>query len=299
MTGARSLELVVRAAHLDMGREAAATGSPEAPVAGRGELVASRGADGRTHVTRAYATSPLRLLTPVNHGKAAWVYTSSYGGGLVDGDAVRLRVTVGAGAEAYLSTQASTKVYRSSRGTESHLIAQVDAGGLLVLAPDPVVCFARARYRQTQVVRVAPSAGLVLVDWLTSGRRASGERWQFDEYTAHTDLHVGGRLALYDTLSLRGAHGDLSVRLQRFDVLALVVLAGARVEGPAHAVLARVAETPVRRRSPVLMSAAPLRTGGCAVRIAGPSVQEVGSVIERVLECVPTLLGDSPWARKW
>ena len=31
---------------------------------------------------------PLRLLTPANHGHAAWVYTSSYGGGLVDGDRV-------------------------------------------------------------------------------------------------------------------------------------------------------------------------------------------------------------------
>src|SRR5687768_3060300 len=40
----------------------------------------------RTVVRTALAHSPLRLLTPRNHGHAAWVYTSSLGGGLVDGD---------------------------------------------------------------------------------------------------------------------------------------------------------------------------------------------------------------------
>ena len=49
--------------------------------------------DRRSVVRRAYATSPLRLLTPKNHGSAAWVYASSYGGGLVGGDDLRLTVT--------------------------------------------------------------------------------------------------------------------------------------------------------------------------------------------------------------
>src|SRR5207245_10808543 len=43
-----------------------------------------------TALRRAYAESPLRLLTPRNHGNAAWVYTSTLGGGLLDGDGVRL-----------------------------------------------------------------------------------------------------------------------------------------------------------------------------------------------------------------
>jgi len=266
---------------------------------GLGDIEAQLGPDGRSHVTRAYATSPLRLLTPTNHGHAAWIYTSSYGGGLVDGDAVSLDVSVGEGAAAFVSTQASTKVYRSVRGTESRLRAHVGRRGVLVLAPDPVVCFAAARYRQAQTIRLETDAGLVLVDWLTSGRRAAGERWRFDEYTAHTELVVGDRLALHDTLSLRAGHGDLSSRLGRFDVLALVVLAGGRLEAAARAVLARVEQTPLVRRADLLMSAAPLRTEGCAVRIAGRSVEQVAAVIEAVADFVPALLGDNPWTRKW
>jgi urease accessory protein len=266
---------------------------------GTGAIDVVRGHDGRSRVARAYAVSPLRLLTPVNHGPAAWIYASSYGGGLVDGDAVSLEIAVGRGASAFISTQASTKVYRSCRGTESRVRAQVEADGLLVLAPDPVACFAGSRYRQRQTISVDPRGGLVLVDWLTSGRRAAGERWLFDEYVAHTEIVVGTRCALHDTLALRAAHGDLPARAGRFDVLALVVIAGAPLDDAARAVLARVEQTPVARRADAVMAAAPLRTGGCAVRLAGRSVEQVGAVIERVLEFVPVLLGDNPWSRKW
>jgi urease accessory protein len=270
-----------------------------APRAGRGDIAVAFGADGRSRASRLYATSPLRLLTPANHGHAAWLYASSYGGGLVDGDRVSLDVTVERGASAFLSTQASTKIYRSSTGTESRLQADVADDATLVLAPDPVVCFAGARYTQRQRVALAPGGSLVLVDWVTSGRRAAGERWQFEEYLAHTEVEIGGRRVLHDTLSLRAAHGPLDVRLGRFDVLALVVLAGARLEAEARAALARVDKAPLMRRAGILMSAAPLRAGGCAVRIAGLSVEQVGGVIERVLDFVPPLLGDNPWLRKW
>jgi urease accessory protein len=295
----RRLELVPRGGRAAAASPPADTARHAIPGAGRGDVVVSRGADGRSRATRVYATSPLRMLTPVNHGDAAWVYLSSYGGGLVDGDRVSLDVSVEPGATAFLSTQASTKVYRSQHGTASRLEAHVADDALLVFAPDPVVCFAGARYRQWQRITLEPRGSLVLVDWVTSGRRAAGERWQFDEYTAHTEVDAAGRRAVYDTLSLQAAHGPLDARLGRFDVLALVVIAGERLDAHARLVAARVEQTPVVRRAEVVMSAAPLRTGGCAVRIAGPSAEQVGRIIERVLEFVPPLLGDNPWARKW
>ena len=108
--------------------------------------------DRRSVVRRAYATSPLRLLTPKNHGTAAWVYTSSYGGGLVGGDDLRLTVKVGREASVFLSSQASTKVYRSQARASLRLDAEVAAGGQLIVWPDPVVCFAGSTYRQEQRV---------------------------------------------------------------------------------------------------------------------------------------------------
>src|SRR4051812_44461114 len=82
---------------------------------------------GRSVVTRAAATSPLRLLTPRNAGTGAWLITSSFGGGLLAGDELALSIDVKAGATAYVGSQSSTKVYRCPPGRSSsqHVTARV------------------------------------------------------------------------------------------------------------------------------------------------------------------------------
>ena len=249
-------------------------------------------------VTRAMATSPLRLLTPRNHGGGAWIYAGTYGGGLVDGDALRLEVSVGPHAAAMLSTQASTKVYRS-RGTTVDLDAVVASGGLLAVLPDPVICFAASSCRQTQRVKLNAGASLILVDWLTSGRHAAGERWRFDRYASRIEVQDGSRLVMMDSLSLDAAEGNLDARMGRFNVLCLIALVGPSVREHAERVLSQVASVPVVRRARLLAGASAVADGGCLVKIAGVSLEEVASAARDYLRFVPSLLGDDPWARKW
>lgn len=270
----------------------------ERPAAGLGELDVIR-VPQRSVVSRALATSPLRLLTPANHGHAAWVYTSTYGGGLVDGDAISLRLSVGAGASAFVSTQASTKVYRSPRGSDSEMRADVGCEGLLVAVPDPVVCFAGSTYRQKQRVNLAEGAGLVLVDWISSGRRASGERWAFDEYSSRTIVRYNGRLVVHDATALRSTDGDLATRMGRFDVIAMAVIVGATMRSEWTALISRLSQRPIVRGADELMAAAPLGEIGGALRVAGRSVEHVGRQLRQLLGFVPALLGDDPWSRKW
>jgi urease accessory protein len=239
------------------------------------------------------------LLTPANHGHAAWIYTSTYGGGLVDGDHISLDVDVDDGAAAFLSTQASTKVYRSVRGTSTELSARVGRDALLVLAPDPVVCFAASTYRQSQQFDLAPGATLVALDWMTSGRHAAGERWAFDEYVARLDVRVDDRLVVHDVLALRAADGDLATRMGRFDVIAVAVAIGPSLRGAVADLVARIGAMPIVRRADQLLAATALGDDGCVIRVAGMSVEQVGRTIRHCLDFVPTLLGDDPWTRKW
>jgi urease accessory protein len=253
----------------------------------------------RSVVRRAFATSPLRLLTPKNHGSAAWVYASSYGGGLLGGDDLRLTVNVGPEASVFLSSQASTKVYRSHASASLQLEAGVAAGGQLIVWPDPVVCFAGATYRQAQRVELAAGAGLILVDTLSSGRRASGERWQFAEYCSRLTVRYDGRPILVDALRLSPAEGELARRMRRFDVISTVVIAGPRWRDAAQQALAAVAERRVERGSDMLVAAAPLRDVGCLLRIAGRSLEQVSGSIRGWLSSIHSLLNDDPWTRKW
>ena len=287
-------------ASVDPPLPAAAAQAAQVPQAGRGRFAVERARGrGRSIVSRAFATSPLRLLTPRNHGHAAWIYTSSHGGGLVDGDDIAIRASIGAGATAFLSTQSATKVYRSPRGTRAALDADVGDNALLVVAPDAVICFAGSRYRQTQRVTLGAGSGLVLVDQVTSGRRESGERWAFDEYFSRTVVHLEERLVVHDALALRAADGPMAARFGSCDVLAAAILVGSVLAEEIERIDARVRAEPVTRRAERLIAATPVGDAGCVVRIAGRSVEDVDDTLRDLLGFVPRLLGDSPWARKW
>jgi urease accessory protein len=276
-------------------RDAAGTGALEVVLQGR-----------RSVVTRARATSPLRLLTPSNHGHAAWVFTSTFGGGLLGGDAVHLQIDVGNGAAALLQTQASTKVYRSPRGASSKLEARVGAGGQLLVMPDPVVCFAGAAFEQAQQVDVQAGGSLVLMDWITAGRRASGERWAFDRYASRLSVDYAGRAVLRDALLLSPAEGPLANRMGRFNCVCAIVIVGDAVQAQAAAASEAIAGMEATKCADLLVAAAPLgsypgsnNAAGCVIRIAGVSTEDVGRAARTWLGFVPGLLGDDPWARKW
>ena len=157
---------------------------------------------GQSAATSVCASSPLKILVPRPRGQSVWAYLSSFGGGLVAGDETNLTVTLAPHTRCFLSTQASTKVYRNPDGRPcSHrLHATVGEGAVLVLAPDPVQAFAGSSYVQRQEFQLATGSGLVMVDWFGSGRAACGERWEFDRYQSRNDVLIGGKRVLVDAL---------------------------------------------------------------------------------------------------
>jgi urease accessory protein len=93
--------------------------------------------------------------------------------------------------------------------------------------------------------------------------------------------------------------GALAPRLGRFDVLAVVAIAGAPLAAEARRVVDAVGKVSPARRPPVIVSAAPTAGPGCVVRLAGTGVEPVRDAIRHLLDFVPALVGDDPWARKW
>ncbi len=265
---------------------------------GRGVLQFLRTETG-TVLQRQFAQNPLKFLHPRNHGCGAWVYSSTYGGGLVGGDTLDVQIKVDAHATAFYSTQSSTKVYRSELATSQALHATVDSGGLLIIAPDPLVCFADSQFSQTQHFSLAGDANLVFVDWLSAGRVAMGERWAFRHYENKTTIEQHGDEILHDVLRLNPEQGPIASRLRRFNSFASIVLCGPRLAQFGADIQAALAAAPLKRNADLLCTASPLRNSGTLLRILGSSVEEVGRNIHATLSFVPTLLGDNPWSRKW
>ena len=251
----------------------------------------------RTAIHTAIAASPLHLLSPRNHGDAAWVYVANFGGGLVDGDALALRVDVGEDARALLATQASTKVYRSPRGCSQRMDVTISARGLFALVPDPVACFAGARYRQDTTVSLARDATFVYVDAVTSGRSACGERWDFARYASRMRIERDGRAVIVDGLLLDPTHGDLAERMGRFDAVATLVAIGPRARRVRDALLGTA--PPLEARAPLVQTASPLGEDGAITRIAATSVERLTTRVRELLAPLANELGDDPFARKW
>ena len=264
-------------------------------------------------VTSAFATSPLKLLTPRSRGASVWAYTSSFGGGLVAGDQTRLDIRLGPGTRCFVGTQASTKVYRNPDGLPcGHTtMARLAPDSLLVFAPDPVQAFADSAYVQRQEFHLAPGAGLALVDWLTSGRAACGERWKFDQFQSRNEVwtmtneipdstETKLERVFLDSLRLDSGAEELasSHRMGRFNCIAMLLLTGAPVREAAACLLADISPQPVTRQASLICSASPIRDGAM-LRVAGEDVEAVGRELHRHLAFLHDLLGDDPWARKW
>jgi urease accessory protein len=280
---------------------AANTRAPARPADGEGGLEVEM-VSGQSAVTATWATSPLKVLVPRPRGQSVWAYLSSFGGGLVAGDETSLSLQLGANTRCFVSTQASTKVYRNpdQHPCGHQLKATLKAGSLLALVPDPVQAFAGSSYVQRQEFQLESSAGLVLVDWFTSGRAARGERWAFDRFQSRNEVFIDGEPRLVDSLLLTPEQGGLagSHRLGRFNCFALVVLVGDALGTARAQVLAEIAAQPVARCASLICSASPI-PGGAVLRLAGECVEEVGREIHRHLGFLHALLGDDPLARKW
>jgi len=79
----------------------------------------------------------------------------------------------------------------------------VGSQALFVVIPDPVTCFATARYSQKQIFRIQQDSNLVVVDWFTSGRYECGERWDFELYRSTNNiLYEDDEPLLLDTVMI-------------------------------------------------------------------------------------------------
>lgn len=251
----------------------------------------------KTVLATALAASPVRLLNPRNHGSAAWIFLSSLGGGLVDGDGVALNIDAARGTQAFISTQASTKVYRSPAGCSQRLLARVGDEAALAIVPDPVVCFAGAKYTQNTDIALEPRASLFLFDGYTSGRAARGERWLFARYASRTAVTRRGQLLVVDATRLDHECGPIASRMGRFDVILSLLAVGPRFSRVCETILAQ--DRNGADGGDTIAAASPIGTDGAILRVAAKRTESALRMFRPSFTDLARDLGDNPFARKW
>ena len=140
------------------------------------------------------------------------IFLLTYGGGLVGGDKINLKVALDDGTRLVLLTQGSTKIFKApTRAVVSGqtLDVKIGAGAALCYLPDPTQPFAESVYEQKQTFYVdsAGKSNLLMLDWVSEGRKARGESWTLWGWKGRNEVREfdetsKGRLLLRDAVTL-------------------------------------------------------------------------------------------------
>ncbi|XP_027185176.1 urease accessory protein D-like isoform X3 [Coffea eugenioides] len=265
-----------------------------------GKVVVER-VGGKSAAIHCYSKYPLKFIIPNKVGPsqidAVWIYTITYGGGIVS-------------------------VYKSveSKCSEQVLEARIGSDALLAVIPDPVTCFSTAKYSQTQVFKVFPSSSLLIVDWITSGRYGRGEKWDFELYKSTNNIFLDADEPLFlDTILLeQGRYSSIAERMQDYQVIAMVILLGPklkfiqdqiqenvknlmsqqlRIPSGSSGRYGDIDDNPFFTRPSFLASCSVFgpKGRGVVVRIAAMTTESVYSFLQCQLSGLDSLLGVAPY----
>ena len=193
-----------------------------------------------------------------------------------------------------LSTRLGQSAHAAPDVTTYVAEATVASGSALFVLPDPVTCFRAASYSQTQRITLSSDASLVLLDWVTSGRKSLGEEWVFSRYHSLNEVFLDGRCIARDIMLLeepspvqptpeiaqsKGLSRTLGERLHPYSCYATLILSGPLVQDVvAHLDKLYQSITVFRTTSPVrlIWALSPISEGkGYVVRVAGMETEDV------------------------
>ena len=99
----------------------------------------------------------------------------SNSGGILQGDRNTIEIDMAPGAQAYVTTQAATRIHEMDANFATQLqTLTLGADSYLEYLPHPIIPFRNSRFLQSTTIRIDPTATLIYSDILMSGRKYYG-----------------------------------------------------------------------------------------------------------------------------
>ena len=163
----------------------------------------------------------------------------------MSGDVIRLQFHIKSGASATITSQSTSKAFKSVAGRPDTYIrtdVSIEGGSLLALVPQPIQCYNHSKLRQETNITLTYSKAcnnvppsLIFLDWYTGGRsNQDSGLWQLHSFHTCTELNYfnidnGKTTTVFkDQIILSGGH-ELCRHMRSFNLICLVVLVGPRV----------------------------------------------------------------------
>lgn len=200
-------------------------------------VIAERG--GKSVAVHQYHRGALRVLRPHyldDSGQVCYVLVNP-GGAYLGADLYVIDVEVGDGAKLLLTTQSATKIYRTPGSfAEQRMRLRLGEGARLELAPEQLIAYREASYRQNTHITLGPSSSLIMAEVITPGWSPDGASFRYEELRLRTEIHVesdekSGLLAL-DNVLIRPPLGDVTGMgfMEGFSHLGSLIVVDPRVD---------------------------------------------------------------------
>lgn len=142
----------------------------------------------------------------------AYMYIMSPSGGILQGDRYRMDISLSNGAQAHITTQGATRVYRMDQNFATQII-NIDLGpdAYFEFVPDQIIPYRNSRFYQTLKMRVHDSATMIYSEMIVPGRVASGESFEYDIcYMKAVGSNQAGQLRFTDIAILEPKERDIN-----------------------------------------------------------------------------------------
>lgn len=168
---------------------------------------------GRTVAGNVYFQGAFKVMRPVylNNYSYPCYYLLNPGGGYLDGDTYRMKVSLREKAQLTLTTQSSTKVYKTPKScayqeTEFHL----KKDSYLEYLPDALIAYKDAKYVQKNIVYMEQGATLLYSDIVTPGWSPEGSEFSYDTLRLKSEIYMDDELIVFDHVKLQPENQNMT-----------------------------------------------------------------------------------------
>ncbi|MEK4555642.1 MULTISPECIES: urease accessory protein UreD [Jeotgalicoccus] len=245
---------------------------------------------GRTVADNVYFQGAFKVMRPVylNNYNYPCYYLLNPGGGYLDGDTYRMKITLQEEAQLTLTTQSSTKVYKTPKSyayqeTEFHL----KKDSYLEYLPDALIAYKDAKYVQKNVVYMEQGATLLYSDIVTPGWSPEGSKFSYDSLQLKSEIYMDNELVVFDHVKLQPEMQNMAGLgfMEGYTHLGSFIVIGEKTD---DALLDRLYETIQEETGDFEFGISKLTLPGFTLRIMANKTQ----VIERIITSCHAVISD-------
>lgn len=168
----------------------------------------------RTIASKVYHEGNSRVSSniPLPNEATPYYFFISTGGGFIEGEKYEVAVAVEKQAQAIVTTQAPTYVYKCDNGIETTQVVALDLAeeSTLEYLTDEVIPYKNSIYKQETMVQMCDSSTLVIMDGVTAGWSDDEKPFQYQKLQMKTTVYMNERLIYNDHLICEPQENEMS-----------------------------------------------------------------------------------------